>query len=76
MKDYVLGSDEFLVHFYVLLERRLATCVPHSNAGEPATDNHTGGSQSPHHTPRESDSTTEDTPAADVEHELEPPGDD
>jgi hypothetical protein len=28
MKDYVLGSDEFLINFYDLLERRLATCIP------------------------------------------------
>jgi hypothetical protein len=27
MKDYVLGSDEFLVNFYELLERRLTTCA-------------------------------------------------
>jgi hypothetical protein len=28
MKDYVLGSEEFLISFYVLLESRLATCTP------------------------------------------------
>jgi hypothetical protein len=26
MKDYMLGSDEFLVKYYELLEEKLATC--------------------------------------------------
>jgi hypothetical protein len=28
MKDYILGSEEFLISFYELLENRLATCDP------------------------------------------------
>jgi DNA replication initiation complex subunit (GINS family) len=28
MKDYILGSEEFLITFYELLENRLATCDP------------------------------------------------
>jgi hypothetical protein len=32
MKDYILGSDEFLIGFYDLLEARLGTCDPLPNA--------------------------------------------
>ena len=28
MKDYILGSEEFLIKFYELLETKLATCDP------------------------------------------------
>jgi hypothetical protein len=28
MKDYILGSEEFLITFYELLENKLATCDP------------------------------------------------
>jgi hypothetical protein len=76
MKDYVLGSDEFLVNFYELLDQRLTTCAPHNNNGEPATNNQAEVSRPTSHTPTESNSTTEDTPAAHIEHDPEPPEDD
>jgi hypothetical protein len=31
MKDYVRGSKEFLIKYYELLERQLATCIPLNN---------------------------------------------
>jgi hypothetical protein len=35
MKDYVLGSEEFLISLYDLLESRLATCDPLPTAAPP-----------------------------------------
>jgi exonuclease III len=35
MKDYVLGSEEFLISFYDLLGSRLATCIPLPTATPP-----------------------------------------
>ncbi len=68
MRDYVLGSDEFLVNFYELLEQRLITCVPQDDNGKTATND-----RSTSHTSSESDSTIEETPAVNDDHDPEPP---
>jgi hypothetical protein len=33
MKDFILGSEEFLIRFYDLLERQLETCTPTDEGG-------------------------------------------
>jgi exonuclease III len=41
MKDFVLGSEEFLIGFYELLEQRLASCKPQTELAD--TDMHEPG---------------------------------
>jgi hypothetical protein len=70
MKDYVLGSDEFLVNFYELLERRLTTCALHNSSGESAANNQASVNRSNSRT-HSGDSNTEATPAAPSGHDPE-----
>ncbi len=72
MKDYVLGSDEFLINFYELLGRQLATCVPHNDTGEMTNVRHPGTSQTSSHAPIEPDLTTAVILETDPDHEAEP----
>jgi exonuclease III len=57
MKDYVLGSEEFLIRYYDLLENELRTCLPKSPTPRP----HIPTAQLPP-TPEEENSPTNSPP--------------